>query len=774
MGVGIDRDVELNRLQLALKPSSGRTQIRGGHGSTLAKRRQAMKRDPYEFERYVKELFEQLGYRARPQEEIYVRRADMIIERTNELYPECILIECKTGETELINADTFAKLNSTYQENRGVLGLTAAIFVFDCKVSQHVQRAALQRPDGAQLLSIAQLEARVVGVSLTQLAERAFSEFEAIPAFVDPGVTDVATENFAQDSLAEIERHSRSKGNFIFLIGEIGSGKTALLTQFARRMNTPPNFTVYLTIPLRHYDPVRHRDSLLESAAHHLRETGMLDGCNTRILKSLLTLRLIVLIFDGIDEMRLSLSDEQTFELLLQWIDELRDTHCVIFSCRSSYFNTYFAQFINERSQRNISTTVLRVQPFDMDAILRYARLSGAISAVATFERHDATELMKRPLFLSTAQRLPDLWRLIEQSISDVEFIEASISMMLQHSSMKRVVRRDTSEWIEFLTKLAGRMLGGAARLDRSVVKAALEEQWSGRVTESDLEKLTRDAMFRSILEGSADGFEFAHSVFEEYFVGRAVNRIELLSLAGLLHLDSRDASSNFGLASYDHFLREKMQNPDNTAFREKYGMRWCKIGPGIAILRTLDSKSREVRRFRPIKNEFWISQTPLTAAQIRDRLHLLRDPHLTAKIRRELNSYETAAKPLTYITHKQAQQICTELFGGRLPDLAEWQWACMPFQTDGYYKQQDTQSSIPSADDLSIGSWGVKGGLRSVWQWTTTYDNPSRSYVCCGGWWGDGFDGTREWKLLPRRVRHLRTGVRVVIDGKNFDRQVP
>src|SRR6185295_8880933 len=105
------------------------------------------------------------------------------------------------------------------------------------------------------------------------------------------------------------------------------------------------------------------------------------------------------------------------------------------------------------------------------------------------------------------------------------------------------------------------------------------------------------DAMFRSILERSDDGFEFAHSVFEEYFVARALNKTELLSWAGFLAIGSHDVSSSFGLAAYDHFLREKIDHPDSTLIKERYGMKWCRISPGVIIFRNADSSSRELRR---------------------------------------------------------------------------------------------------------------------------------------------------------------------------------
>lgn len=736
-------------------------------------------RNPYEFQKYVGMLFEQLGYRVVPQFEIHANRVDFVIERADELnLKERILIECKTGTSQSIDSSIYNTFNQLYKDHRSEFCLTRAMFVYDCNVTDHVQRSAIQHPNDTQLVPLDQLERSAFGTPVKDLSAAAASELQIRGPFVDPGIIDLKSNISFDNTFDHITTVSKTEGTIVFLLGTIGSGKTTLLSHFvsknsmtADRVELPT--PIYLLIPLRYYAPNIHYDSILSYVADYVRMKGIIPNCSALLLRRLLSSKQVALVLDGLDETRLLVDTDQIYETLDRWLAELGEAWTTLFSCRSSYFNSYFPE-LRARVQgiHKDKIELLQVKPFSVETVIRYAEAARSPALLNALRKHGFNNLMTRPLFLSTAQKVQDLDNLFSESVTEVEFVERAVTLMLRHSAATRVAPRSTYDWIAFLTHLAGGMLNNRRRLlSRQSMKSAIEAFWGTEITITELDTLLKDAMFRSILEVTDGNFEFAHHVFYEYFKAKALTELGEHSAPALYATEGHDVSSRFGLSAYDHFLHAKTRKRGRWVIKQQYGIRWCLVPSGVMICRTFDSRRSETHKVRIVSKAFWVSESPIILEQLQSSLHLITDSNLRSKIEGQLEGPGMLSKPLTNVTNTEAKQICAQLFNGRLPNEFEWQWACMPFQTSRYYHTIGSRRAAPSLRELPTGAWGIKGGLRSVWQWTSTYDTISGCFVCCGGWWGDETEGAANWRLLPAETQHARTGIRVLIEAADFDR---
>lgn len=729
-----------------------------------------------DFRLYVGALLKDLGYTVIPRQEVHTKRLDFIIEYMNELeIKQRTIVECKTG-SQTISDVVYDEFNQLYQRYREELSLTGAMFVYDCNVSDQVQRSATLHSNDAQLVHISQLERSAFGLPFRELTKIAQLDNRAKGPFVDPGVRDLADNNNISDTLQCVSKIASQDGSIVFLLGSIGSGKTTVLGELVRQFNQRRSQVlrdspVYLLVPLRRYSPDLHHDSIFQYAANYLSKKGAVPDCNALTLNRLVSSKKVVLVFDGLDELRFAADSEDMNAAVTNWLAELRNARTTIFSCRSSYFHVHFAHFLSQRTVEGAKVTVLRIQPFGPDKVINYSNLVNSPRLRNILHTHGCTQLMTRPMFLDVARRLPELDDVLARRISEVEFVETSISLMLHHSKATRISQRSPEQWIALLTYIAGLMLGRRYRafarpeLERSVVNF-----WGEPITETDMEYILADTMFRTIFELTEDGFEFAHSVFHEYFRARAITQLGASVIGGIVSLFGNEVSGDFTLSAYDYFLSRAIKEKTTEAVM-KFGIKWCRIPSAVVVSRIIDSRNREVHRLRVIPHDFWISESPIIPDQVQDSIQFLKDGALRRKFESHLRRADKRQVPITNITYNDAKQICAEMFGGRLPNEVEWQWACMPFQTEPFYAGRRSSSALPSYPSLQTGAWGVKGAMRTVWQWTSSYDGLSGAFVCCGGWWRDDAEGSAGWRLLPSEEQHFRTGVRVLIEARQFAR---
>ena len=342
------------------------------------------------------------------------------------------------------------------------------------------------------------------------------------------------------------------------ILGEYGSGKTTLCRKLARELakaclQAQPKGKprIPIIIPLREFP--KGQVDLDVFIAGHLARRCKVSNPNIDALKAMNDSGMLLLIFDGLDEMAVSV-DEDVLMSNLGQIEHfaLAAKSRVILTSRPEYFIT--AREESEALQpqdsltRRISYLRLSLLPFNEDQIIAY--LQGRITPnyetpygwqyyYETIKRiHDLIDLSQRPVLLEMI--IKTLPKLISQkaNIDRPTLYKTYLEGEIQRQSIEKrrgllIKRHDRFRMMQALALHL--YVHEAPGLTADLVQILVFDEFTPKQRE-ELEAHTRDFLTCSFLIRRSDTYDFSHRSFREY-----------LSATALLDEIQKDAPVEFG-----------------------------------------------------------------------------------------------------------------------------------------------------------------------------------------------------------------------------------
>lgn len=394
-------------------------------------------------------------------------------------------------------------------------------------------------------------------------------------------------------------------------------------------------------------------------------------------------------------------------------------------------------------------------------------------------------ELCKRPLLLKLITKL--FASTDETNIPDKEeelIDEAIDHLLVDYRNSLNETDIPSERWRVFLEYVALQMyVQGTRFMERGVIDELVRQFFSQSVDPDSLPSTFTDARVRTLFDMDERGLVFAHFAFRDFLAACAIAKkllspknedkaLHNLALTSEMLTFIQYATSKYrdDYQGLQYIIKPSAEPPAFQFQAERAYLRWCWIPPGLGIVGEPGFGSAEKNRARLIffDRGFWVSQTPITIRDYRDACQeVFQEPNYFDLYIR----VKDLQRPLTNVTHKKAHEICTELFGGRLPTEEEWERAVR--WIDGSCPQTMHIEFIsgnpvfpPKVGRGVANPWSVKNGTGCVWQWTSTKDDLRNQFICKGAWWGasEAEKLNAAIRLVPTELAHIRTGFRVVI----------
>ena len=443
----------------------------------------------------------------------------------------------------------------------------------------------------------------------------------------------------------------RERRPYFVVFGEYGMGKTVAAQTLTRRLLDAGETDGSVPLPI-YFDlrvlgtEIRKRDATLEEILTDLIKRAWRTGhASTRVTSAevvhAVQQRRAVVIFDGLDEVLVHMSEQQgqgfLRELLRILPPELDDgPHAsgnsgkVVLTCRTHFFRTLRDQHTYFRGQdRDVPHEryeALHLLPFDEAQVLAYLeKKQGAAGVDKAIELirsvHDLTGLASRSYNLRLiCEQLERLERRVAESgtIDAAALYDELVQSWLERDNGKH--QFDRQHKVELMEDLAALLWGRRARW----IEVAELESWlrSRLVEEGDLARWVqlarpdpallaedlRTATF--IVRPNADEFEFAHTSLLEYFLARYLHRTMATGQATAWRLpvvspETLDFLVEMaGAADSDDFLRHltacgAAYQPQVSEAVVRYALRAAEQGGKAPSLRSFQLPAAQLRGLR-------------------------------------------------------------------------------------------------------------------------------------------------------------------------------
>ncbi|MEM9280703.1 MAG: AAA family ATPase [Verrucomicrobiota bacterium] len=375
---------------------------------------------------------------------------------------------------------------------------------------------------------------------------------------------------------------------FAAVFGEVGSGKTTMLQMLANEVSKDPEQPPVIFIDLRLYQAVE-KFTLEVILEEYLRRFDPDDTLTVKDLIEAVQKERVLIIFDGLDEKIISMNERERHQFITElWrilpvekIDRSPSEgrgHMII-SCRSSYFPTIQAQNSAYVAQDREGVTTKDyiacvMLPWEKDQIEEYlgrvlgeGKVETALETIA--QVHNLTDLSKRPYLLNLIA--PELEGLQWEQASGKEVNAAAlydkfIDRWLLRDEGKHVFSKEHKKLL--MEHLAADLWRDEARewpweqvsewLDEFLYanpKIADRYARDGVSTETLFQDF-RTATFFLRPDASDDGFRFAHTSLQEYFLAGHLIRSLITGVNAATNAFETAAPSNETLSFFEQMMR--------------------------------------------------------------------------------------------------------------------------------------------------------------------------------------------------------------------------
>ncbi|MBM3784953.1 MAG: NACHT domain-containing protein [Acidobacteria bacterium] len=373
--------------------------------------------------------------------------------------------------------------------------------------------------------------------------------------FVDPLATGLSFERgveLTNERLREVSGRSAidqlvewaadPKGTpYCALLGELGMGKTTTAKELVRRIEgrVPLYFDLRNVREMaKHGDDCPGLKAILKSLVEKQTWEG---GPGIRALTVEDVIRMAALgalvIFDGLDEVLVGLTParQQLFtRQLFSLVPARKDTKGrILITCRSHFFRTIAEQSAHFTTEdRDAVTaqsyTALVLLPFREQQIREYLRLTlgedeGTKAYDVISSVHNLPELAERPYTLTLIRRQfhrLELEKVAGRRITGLTLYRFFVEEWLLRDQGKHVIRPDDKRLL--MEELAAEL---ARRGQRSWTARELEVWMAGQGRHTADLLAEQDVRNATFLVREGDGFRFAHSSLQEYFLAGYLRR---------------------------------------------------------------------------------------------------------------------------------------------------------------------------------------------------------------------------------------------------------
>ena len=221
---------------------------------------------------------------------------------------------------------------------------------------------------------------------------------------------------------------------FALVLGDLGTGKTFLLHELARRMGANGGPLIPVLVDIRSLVKARTLDALI---AQHLADAGM-DRIDLSAFRYMLAQGRIVLLFDGFDELAFRMTYDRAGEHFDTILQATSGQAKVVLTSRTQHFfsDRQITTALGERADKIPRYHVIRLQPFEHDQIRRFLvkRLGNEAAADRRFKLLDDVKdllgLSANPRMLSFIAEVSEE-QLVEAKRPDGAITSAELYRML-------------------------------------------------------------------------------------------------------------------------------------------------------------------------------------------------------------------------------------------------------------------------------------------------------------------------------------------------------
>lgn len=370
-----------------------------------------------------------------------------------------------------------------------------------------------------------------------------WSNSTLVNLYVEPrGSQELGQAGIQLEALLDARLASASRGTWITILGDFGSGKTTFLKKYAavlavRFMKAPTKTPLPLLVELGQYPRVGTLEALVLEKLGHYGIVVVWD-----FVKSLINQGKVILLLDGFDEMSMTV-DRASASLNLDKIRSLLAGHNAVAVIAS---RTHF--FRHKEQQQLDPGTVLYVERWntvDWEQYLQKA-LGREWQALrdAIQSKRRLVELAQTPLFLDMI--VSTKAELLSDTVGTVSLYKMYTDKWIATQQQRAILV--PSQKADLLEGLAWQMLqDGKQTISYDELLGILQQRFRFSPTQTDHVDYEIRACSFLIRVRSLDAFAFVHYSFLEYFVSRFLARqIKAGDIDGICKVELSDELIDF------------------------------------------------------------------------------------------------------------------------------------------------------------------------------------------------------------------------------------
>lgn len=749
---------------------------------------------PYEeFEQLVAQLFRDAGASSVATNATLGGNQIDVVATFDEVAGEAIYaIECKQWSRKrpgIAEIHSFQKIIKSLKDSGLV---TRGVIVSATGFTENARQATEIPPKDIALLQPEDI--RMFGHAKATEDYRKSTQFyltSRTPGFVHSAATNLTNNTRIADLHEYLTRYVQQDHPFaLFLLGGIGCGKSTHLEQLCLHLardaqNSPPLIPVLIRL-----DGYLGYSSITLDRYVSL-ELSKFGSCSKLTWESLspdLEKQRVVFLFDGLDEIRQIVSISQLQRQLYHFVNRIGPHGKCVISCRSSILGiaTELPTIIDSVWRDHLpqqKTTVLMLEMFDCPKIQGYLRQVLSEHDLPRALKLCQGDLFKRPIILRMLADVGYFQRGRHPLDTEEALLDYALNQLIKYRPELRTSHGDLwsdDDWRRVLEECALEMwIRQSVSLDQDGLQQVLTNELKAEPKVCAMDALSWDLRVRTVFEFTEDGLRFGHMLFRDFLAAHALARRICCYDTSSVRCDNRACDED--MIRYIRYackrLRQgaiEMQRRLTPGRQPKGppGWRWIWIPAGLGLVGQHECPSILTGRLRLFEKGFWISQrvVPRDLDNLQ-RLAKVEDDSQEGHLFLDDAPYAVEGEPLVRVNHAAAQRIAGQQFGGRLPTEEEWERAVG--WVDGSFLAHSSAHSYqpcpPPSGATPTNPWGLQDCLGHIWQWTSTLDPASGIAICKGSWWGAPEAEKRSpWaRLVPTEPTHVRTGLRVVVDGQ-------
>ena len=500
-----------------------------------------------------------MGFKITQNINLQGRQTDIWCQQSNALYSARIIIECKsTKKTDTVLGsrdvtDFCARVNLARSTGRADFGW----LVTNKTISQLAEAVVLESnlEHAVKLFTLDDLIDKSIDITQYLGAIKSFLE-KKDPKYVDPHLESYngRLRDLDKSSLDSVMNDwvNHPRQTFFLLLGDYGQGKTSFCYNLLRNyIKAEGKGRIPLYIKLRDVANQGYKLATVLRVALQERFGLFYDSYET--LDTLASRGRFIFIFDGLDEITLSLRWNEIYTALAEIVPFAKDNNKVIITSRPGIFQTeknaldILSKLTNDQSKKYFS--VAKISYFDKPKIVKYLKLAG-VTEYQSVAKHlmslpDIADLVRRPFTLQMVAETIATNSFSEEDISSSATLyeKYTASWLHRDSWRSRIATLSSSDSLSFKEHFVqlfawNMFLNRKSEIDVKFVEQEVYNYFGSIKGSADLiPEFVNEIRICSFLDTLPNGaLEFSHFSFFNFFIAKYLSnqnealRIQLLS----------------------------------------------------------------------------------------------------------------------------------------------------------------------------------------------------------------------------------------------------